>query len=657
MKNVDRALLSCLHKLPPSYPSYNDFPSASNRERKLEQGRTGEVRSEYRVQLIYEEAVARFCAVVAGTLEFGLEHWKYGFLEWSRERLSNRRIPGVKATDAVADGFLNLAETDEYGNHYHLTPRQRDVYKIFPELAIWEFKNLNFSHGEDEEKLDSGEVFNEIVNGFLTGIFPWEGCKEGDDCPLKHPKIGATACPMGYDAVNSPCSSYDIARKEAIARRDWELQEDVQYVTIKTKKQDSARRILQQASGCFAWAEAVVVDVTFIIIQAGNIEIICMRDRTNQSLYVTNVFNTGGRDYPYHKLHTGLYIAAFRDAEDRASRIERGEIPFTWKMESGPDMLKVSDYRDLKNDHVSTLLLQEIRMDRKWLKVSVKSSAPPASLAFIENVYKRVDDNVPEDYDDYNASVAIIPTGNLRPTITQDLHTGSQSFLALKTDVRANKSRLKFYEYFELVIEDLIHEQDICRARVEVPGVILSHDFQHADSSIVILKAARHHEGILRLIREYRTLQYLEASLTPNIPKTYGLYLSPGLSSLYHTFCALVLHDQGISLAQILSESPRRRFTIITDQSNYQSLDVSIVGFGRAKTPGFDHPDWPPPGGVPSDIMKKMEEERQILRALLNQASSVREEISQRTSKRAKEVGKAAEPAVKKTLYHGRVRH
>lgn len=248
--NVDRALLSCLHKFPPSDPSYNDFPSASNRERKLEHGRTGEVRSEYRVQLIYEEAVARFCAVVAGTLEFGLGHWKYGFLEWSRERLSNRRIPGVKLTDAVADGFLNLAETDEYGNHYHLTPRQRDVYKIFPELAIWEFKNLNFAQGEGEgEELNSAEVFNEIVNGFLTGIFPWEGCKEGEDCLLKHPKIGATACPMGYDALHSPCPSYDIARNEAIARQGRESQEDVQYAAIKTKKQDSARRILQQASG------------------------------------------------------------------------------------------------------------------------------------------------------------------------------------------------------------------------------------------------------------------------------------------------------------------------------------------------------------------------------------------------------------------------
>lgn len=92
------------------------------------------------------------------------------------------------------------------------------------------------------------------------------------------------------------------------------------------------------------------MDVTFIIIQAGNIEIICMRDRANQSLYVTNVFNTSGREYPYYKLHTGLYIAAFRDAEERASMIKRDEIPFTWKMESGPDMLKVSDYRDLKND-------------------------------------------------------------------------------------------------------------------------------------------------------------------------------------------------------------------------------------------------------------------------------------------------------------------
>lgn len=205
-------------------------------------------------------------------------------------------------------------------------------------------------------------------------------------------------------------------------------------------------------------------------------------------------------------------------------------------------------------------------MDRKWLKISLGSSAPLENLASTEDVYKRVDDNVPEDYVDDNASVNDTSTGNLRQTITHDFHTGSQSFLALKADVQANKSSLKFYEYFELIVEDLVHEKDTCRAKVDVPGVILRHDFRPTDNPRVILKTASHRKGILRLIREYQTLQFLEVSLIPNIPKTYGLYLSPGLSPFHHTFGALILHDQGISLAQIISESPRKRFTITMDQ-------------------------------------------------------------------------------------------
>lgn len=114
-----------------------------------------------------------------------------------------------------------------------------------------------------------------------------------------------------------------------------------------------------------------------------------------------------------------------------------------------------------------------------------------------------------------------------------------------------------------------------------------------------------------------------------------------------------MIHDAGIIHGNLTAHC------LVFNRKQYQSLDVSIVGFGRAKTPGFDHPEWPPRSGVANNIMKEMKEERQKLRALIIQAPFVRENISQSTFKKAKEVGKVAdvEPAVKKTLYHGRIRH
>lgn len=110
--------------------------------------------------------------------------------------------------------------------------------------------------------------------------------------------------------------------------------------------------LLQKLNKMQSWAEAVANDVTFLVIQAGNTEIICMRDRVNQTLFISDILEISSRDHPYRKLHTGLYIAAIRDAEDRARSISMGKAPETWTMRSGINEVHGQNYTGFTNKEV-----------------------------------------------------------------------------------------------------------------------------------------------------------------------------------------------------------------------------------------------------------------------------------------------------------------
>lgn len=67
-----------------------------------------------------------------------------------------------------------------------------------------------------------------------------------------------------------------------------------------------------------AWAQAVRVDGTVIVLHSGNQELVCVRHRRSQTLYVSGVIEPSECSNPgYGKLHVGIYIAAIQDAMDR----------------------------------------------------------------------------------------------------------------------------------------------------------------------------------------------------------------------------------------------------------------------------------------------------------------------------------------------------
>jgi len=69
-----------------------------------------------------------------------------------------------------------------------------------------------------------------------------------------------------------------------------------------------------------------VDDATYIVFGAGNTEIIGIRDRLNQTLYISPVIQVDKSDNPpYARLHTALFIAAYNDALNRAKQLREME--------------------------------------------------------------------------------------------------------------------------------------------------------------------------------------------------------------------------------------------------------------------------------------------------------------------------------------------
>ena len=70
-----------------------------------------------------------------------------------------------------------------------------------------------------------------------------------------------------------------------------------------------------------AWAQAVRVDGTIIILHSGNHELVCVRHRETQTLYVSDLIEPPTcKDPGYGKLQVGIYVAAIQDMMDRTKQ-------------------------------------------------------------------------------------------------------------------------------------------------------------------------------------------------------------------------------------------------------------------------------------------------------------------------------------------------
>ncbi|KNZ75775.1 hypothetical protein J132_01620 [Termitomyces sp. J132] len=543
-----------------SYKKVKDLPDhnalftfAQAVERKSKKYRR-DIHKEIDVQLAYGSGVADLCASVAATLEFQFSHWSPNCLQWSTARLSNRAIPGVRRDQALADGFLNMSDKGSQGHPAHPTPRERLILDVFPVIAIWEFKNLNFDTPEGQVDLGArAEVFSEMVDGFIGSVFPWEGCEKEGDCAIAHWKIGTSACPMGNNAVFSSCQSYDNARKMELPLPEKPC------TGHECGLKHSARDILQQA-----WTEALVHDCTFLVINAGNVEVIGMRDRLTQTLYLSDVVFVGDPSYPYFQLHTGLYVSALRDAQDRAEAIVlRKEIPDTWHLQSGLDSDKIMDLSHqefrIKKNVISKVLLEAGR--RPWLIIlpierlpnefhilhrthasqEFEGNEPVSSHSQELQYWYWATNNSPsprtEAWYSTLSSRHSTPLLSCHSTPSLSRHSTSSAIDEV-VDVDPDVT-----SFFELHAEDSFHGLRICRAKIEIPGIIYPRNFKEADKPWTILKNASTTKDIFLLENESKVYDVLNEASDAN-------------------FAALLLEDKGDSLAHLKTISPGMEFHV-----------------------------------------------------------------------------------------------
>ncbi|KAG6847769.1 hypothetical protein H0H93_006083 [Arthromyces matolae] len=556
------------------------------------------IQKELEIQKIYS-GIAATCANVAATLAYPDPKgtWATTLLRWTDSPLETN-AEGPPANQGQPDGFLNLDDIT-----YTYTPRsikkgKKEKEEKLPTsvrhlishygmkvLVLGEFKNLNFC--------DRDHLLH-VVEQFCHGEFPWAGCLDGVKCCHKPSRVHY----VGWDAEDHPCQSMRNARKQQ------KESEDKAIPCV----DDEARNILQQA-----WASAVRYDATFIIIHAGNAEIIAIRDRKTQTFYLSDLINVDSC-HNYLQMHVGLYIAAIRDAEERARmRSTQKEGP-SWtpsKNDDGAlDLTKKLDHEETKAELLNAASL------RRYLRIIPKGNA--FYHPFTRDLYRRIDSpddivlsrtpspsQAPSPSPSFESSSEISDTldkstgssnsGEISDTFDQS--TGSSNSaetdnsmerydatvigLTEKTrfELHANLSDLSFFG------------QRTCRAALRFQDVKTHRSFLLSHFPIFVVKNASENTDIESLLEEYRVIEALRQKNVRHIPKTNWLFHCPNPNDPYKHFVALVLEDMGTSLAETMKsfkrgEGKRMKIQEAVSSQDAEEYEAILKSWHRA---GYVH--------------------------------------------------------------------
>ncbi|KAM6500022.1 hypothetical protein JOM56_003036 [Amanita muscaria] len=337
-KNADKALNAASNTLPP----LDGFVTAV--ERAIDLDTIEEVVTDEKgVVMFYEKTTAKYCSPLASKLALhpssSSSRWR-SLLKWT---------PSVPFSDyAIMDGQLCFIEGGAKGKAAQRAAILESMEKknrLFLEekrrtpLATWEIKSLTAG---------GVEVMSAVLN---LGKFFWTFCNDNCASIPKHQeeiekvrrvrvgpdaqappwitRLASSRLPPSLPRAShssehgSPAKDKDKKRKrddedEAYKdRHDMIAQKDEAY---KDRHDISAQSIVQQA-----WAQAVRVDGTVIVLHSGNHELVCLRHRESQMLYVSNVIEPPTCVEPgYGKLHVGVYIAVIQDAIDRWQQQQHG---------------------------------------------------------------------------------------------------------------------------------------------------------------------------------------------------------------------------------------------------------------------------------------------------------------------------------------------
>ncbi|KAF8622511.1 hypothetical protein AX15_006955 [Amanita polypyramis BW_CC] len=259
--------------------------------------------------------------------------WVYDLFHWTA---SNEKV-----NYATRDAVLSVCPPPDTANVYPSLLEDLKKIKSPEQLQLMTFEFMNLSHATQN-------AMSSIMHLTKLKEFPWVDCQAPDCCASDNP---------------TP--------------------------TVTTNEADTERAIwlIQRV-----WAEAVKRNVTFVVINAWNYEIIGYRSREDQALYLNEIIDIGKqtRRPGYLRLHTGLYIAALRDALGRAAGPTKKEktVEVSHDMEINKEVVEIcpSPLLHIRNSNNPT------EMEEAKLALSNLSRDPynsEAELTGIEYTFRR----------------------------------------------------------------------------------------------------------------------------------------------------------------------------------------------------------------------------------------------------------------------------
>ncbi|KIM42894.1 hypothetical protein M413DRAFT_125311 [Hebeloma cylindrosporum] len=208
--------------------------------------------------------------------------------------------------------------SDEYGQNLELDINQSirdrvlDIHRRYPRLATFNFFAMT--------DIATGLLRNQINSG---ATFLWDNCrtigfetKASSTLPLDATKVVAQLVPaLKAKRTRITKTSGVSSSPMAIAKVAKSVEPSKMGRTSKRRYRyrPEFRHLLQHA-----WANAVLFDTTFIILNCGRYERIGIRHRASQTLYLSGLVDpVNTQDPRYRKLHVALNLAIARDVLER----------------------------------------------------------------------------------------------------------------------------------------------------------------------------------------------------------------------------------------------------------------------------------------------------------------------------------------------------
>ncbi|KAJ7664001.1 hypothetical protein DFH06DRAFT_1189169 [Mycena polygramma] len=286
----------------------------------------------------YHNTTAKTALKLASGLALGSQGW-------TRLLKFGQTDPENFGGGAISDGFLSMdplqigiAKGDCGPAGERLINLLEDDHICNRALLVWEFKNM---------KAGGAPVMEEIAAiARSERPFHWTHCEKEASCTNKQQhftgdgSVRVTGDRRGFDADWGTLEVFDSDAGESQSQSQSQSQtqsQDIDSSAADPSHLDGdglkARHILQQV-----WAQAVKHDTTYLVIHSGNHEYIGMRHRASQTLFLSELYAPSACDPcgGYLKLHTGLYLSAVKDAEQRAFLMQQARVatpntvPETW---------------------------------------------------------------------------------------------------------------------------------------------------------------------------------------------------------------------------------------------------------------------------------------------------------------------------------------